>query len=41
MTKSRVEKANKSASIERKAAKKQDEEQALETNKILNGEGIA
>jgi len=33
MTESKVDKANKSASIEHKTAKKQDEEQALETNK--------
>ena len=33
MTKSKVEKANKSASIEHKNTKNQDKEQALETNK--------
>ena len=33
MTKSKVDKASKSASIEHKTAKKRDEEHALETNK--------
>ena len=38
MTESKVDKANKSTSIEHKTTKKQDEEQALETdNKDLEG----